>query len=136
MRAHHHETGQAVVDLVLFEVAGRCFGADALDVARVAHRSDNLPTAIQLGESSFARVLVVRSACGDVQVPIDRFVGIHSAPLRALRAVPSVARGIVEPALVGFLLQAQEIVLLIDLQALVNEGNLGETAGGREAALR
>ncbi|MGI5865230.1 MAG: chemotaxis protein CheW [Myxococcales bacterium] len=119
----------ARVDLAIFEIDGRIFGADALDIARVGRVSIDLPLVTRLGEpGEGARVLVVRGAEGEAQVLIDRFIGIEQASVSQLRRLPAFLRGLVEPALVGFLQRGGEIVLLIDLQALVNEGKVGRGA--------
>ncbi len=117
----------AQVDLVIFEIDGHLFGADALDVARVTRVSIDLPLVTRLGEpADGARVLVVRGAAGEAQVLIDRLVGIEQAPASQLCRLPAFLHGLVEPALVGFLRRGEEIVLLIDLYALVNEGEVGQ----------
>ncbi|HCF57067.1 MAG TPA: hypothetical protein DFS52_03595, partial [Myxococcales bacterium] len=75
----------AQVDLVIFEIDGHLFGADALDVARVTRVSIDLPLVTRLGEpADGARVLVVRGAAGEAQVLIDRLVGIEQAPASQL----------------------------------------------------
>jgi chemotaxis signal transduction protein len=77
---------------------------------------------------------VVRGPGGEAQVPIDRFVGIRPALTSELKRLPAFLDGIVEPALIGFLMQPERIVLLIDLQALVSEPSaVGGGAGEQRA---
>ncbi|MGC4113367.1 MAG: hypothetical protein QM765_01570 [Myxococcales bacterium] len=115
------------VDLILFEVGGRKWAADPWDVVRVDRAS---------GESS-ARALVVRGSEGETPVPIDRLLGFQRVPAQALRALPPFAQTLTSPAVIGAWLAPEdsrsegsaapgevgvkEIVLLLDLQALVKE---------------
>ena len=105
------------VDLVVFELGGRTWAADALDLVRVG--SDGGPA--RTGTAKGRRSLVVRDAEEEIQVPIDRLRGFERVPVSALRPMPAFARSLASPALVGAWLAPEEIVLLIDLQALVKE---------------
>jgi len=108
------------LDLVVFEVGGLRFGADAARVVRVAPRTPRpargwdrqLPSGTGGG----------RGRDGERQVPIDRLVGLSRAGPDRLRRLPEFVRGLAEPALLGFRLEERdEIVLLVDLEALVKQ---------------
>lgn len=101
------------VDLILFEVGGRKWAADPWDVLRVDRSG-------AAGETT-ARALVVRSGQGETRVPIDRLLGFQRVSAQALRPMPPFAQSLTSPAVVGAWLAQQEIVLLLDLQALVKE---------------
>jgi chemotaxis signal transduction protein len=101
------------VDLILFEVGGRKWAADPWDVVRVDRDA-------QAGEMS-ARALVVRGGEGEVRVPIDRLLGFQRVAAESLRPLPPFAQTLASPAVVGAWLLPEEIVLLLDLQALVKE---------------
>jgi chemotaxis signal transduction protein len=123
------------LDLVLFVIGGRTYGADAGEVHRVARRDPELPTASRLGDCPGNRALRVSGRGGEVQVPIERLLGIRPAPLTALRRLPAFAKGLIEPAVVGFLLEEGQLVLLLDLQALIEEDNCSAAASEAEAGL-
>jgi chemotaxis signal transduction protein len=108
------------VDLVVFEAGGRRWAADAWDVLRVDRRRSEAPTAFVAPASGY-RVLMVDAGRGEVQVPIDRLLGFERVSPNTLRPVPAFAKGLTNRALVGAWLAKKEIVLLIDLQALVKE---------------
>jgi len=109
------------LDLVVFEVGGLRFGADAARVVRVAPRDPKASS--RLGPGSSRRALVVDAGGdGERQVPIDRLVGFIRAGPDRLRRLPEFVRGLAEPALLGFRLEERdEIVLLVDLEALVKQ---------------
>ena len=108
------------VDLVLFEAGGRRWAADAWDVVRVARRQAKGASAF-LVPSDGVRVLVVRGEAGEVQVPIDRLLGFERVSANTLRPMPAFAQQLTSPAVVGAWLSPREIVLLIDLLALVKQ---------------
>jgi chemotaxis signal transduction protein len=113
------------VELVLFEVAGHRFGADAFDVEQVVSSPRQETRTSPLGLASRSgRSLVVRGAEG-ARVPIDRLHGFERAGARELRRVPEFVRGLALPALVGFYFSQEKIWLLIDLEALVKEDHHG-----------
>ena len=102
------------VDLILFEVGGRKWAADPWDVVRVDRAGGE-------GEAS-ARALVIKYGEGETRVPIDRLLGFQRVPAHALRPLPPFAQRLTSPAVVGaWLAASEEIVLLLDLQALVKE---------------
>lgn len=114
------------IDLVLFEVGGRTFGADVADVSRVAHLEPGLARVERLGlPRKGRRALVVRGGASDCQVPIDRLVGFRRVNTQVLRSLPAWARGLTEPSVVGFLIEEQELLILIDLETLVVEARAG-----------
>jgi len=119
------------VDLIVFGVAGRRWAADPWDVVRVDRAA--------AGEAS-ARALVVRAGPQEQEerpVPIDRLLGFQRVPALSLRPLPAFAQTLTSPAVVGAWLAFEgaqpqpgdgaargndgEIVLLLDLQALVKE---------------
>ena len=112
------------VDLVLFEVGGRRWAADAFDVVRVDRRAgdDAAAAARATGSSATRRTLVVRDPEGaEALILIDRLLGFERVPASALHALPPFAQRLASPAVLGAWLSPQEMVLLIDLQALVKE---------------
>lgn len=109
------------VDLVLFEAGGRRWAADAFSVLRVDHVRPEVRTAYVAASSGY-RALVVRDGADEVQVPIDALLGFERAPARDLRPLPHYARPpLTSAAVVGAWLGPVEMVLLIDLPALVKE---------------
>ncbi len=115
------------IDLVLFEIAGRTYGADVVDVSRVAAPEGKLPQSRRLGTPKrIQRGLVVRSGSGETLVPIDRLVGFRRVHASSLRKLPGYASGLAEPAVVGFLVEEGALLILIDLEALVKEEKTGD----------
>ncbi|MBI5546840.1 MAG: hypothetical protein HY901_23400 [Deltaproteobacteria bacterium] len=112
------------VELVVFEAGGRRWAADAWDVLRVDRRQAELPTA-WVTAATGRRALIVGLGGGEVQVPIDRLVGFERVGEGALRPLPPFTRGLAGPQVIGAWLAPSEIVLLIDLQALVKESSRG-----------
>jgi hypothetical protein len=115
------DAGSAQIDRVVFEAGGHRWAADAWDVVRVDRRRGAVPS-VWLAPASGWRALVIGGKEGrEVQVPIDRLVGFERVGCELLRPVPPFARGLANPAVVGAWLAQKEIVLLIDLHALVKE---------------
>lgn len=110
------------VELVLFEVAGRTFAADASEVVRIGNTdADARPSPLLGTPRNSRRCLVVASSLGLSSVPIDAVIGMRRTDVDELRRMPAFAQGLVSAALLGFLLDGEQLVLLIDLTALVKE---------------
>lgn len=111
------------VELVLFEVDGRTFAADASEVVRIAAADDEGQVYPLLGTPrSPRRSLLVASSLGLSAIPIDSVLGMRRTLPEELRPMPAFAKMLVSPALLGFLLDGEQLILLIDLHALVKEG--------------
>lgn len=118
------------MELLLFQIGPRTFGADAHDVLRVVSCSPDAPGTRLLGENAHqTRALVVAlPRGGEAQIPVDRVLGMRRVPLPSLRKMPEFARELVHEAEVGFVLDENDaghgsahLLPLIDLRALVKE---------------
>jgi chemotaxis signal transduction protein len=103
-----------LVDILLFEVGDRLYGADATQVLRIGRRSASAPEVVMLGPlKDGSRALVVRGPEGEAELPVDGVRGVRRTPVSELRRRPSTARG--DPSAVGFWLDGDTPVVLIDL---------------------
>ncbi len=110
------------LELVLFEVDGRTFAADAYEVVRIGSPDPDAKASPLLGTPRESkRTLVVASSLGLSSIPIDHVLGMRRTTPDELRRMPAFAKGLVSPALLGFLMEEEQLVLLIDLTALVKE---------------
>jgi chemotaxis signal transduction protein len=103
-----------LVDILLFEVGDRLYGADATQVLRISRRSEGSPDVDLLGPlKEGTRALVVRGPDGELELPVDGVRGVHRTPVAELRRRPATAR--CDPSAVGFWLDGDTPVVLIDL---------------------
>lgn len=109
----------AVVEVLIFEVAGTRYGADASSVLRIDRRGDGPEVGAPLGEPAEGkRTLVFADAKGNEQrLRVDSIEGVRSVPQADLRRLPGVA--IASPISIGAWLDAGHAVLLVDLQRMV-----------------
>jgi chemotaxis signal transduction protein len=102
------------VDVLLFEVGERLYGADATQVLRIDPRGP-VDVAGSLGPlKPLGRALIVRGPEGEASVPVDAVRGIRRAVLGELRRNPAPAHG--HPCAIGFWLDGGTPVVLIDLE--------------------
>ena len=102
------------VELVLFEVGDRVYGADATQVLRVERRRPEARDVVALGAlTQGARALVCRTEAGERQLPIDAVRGVRRARPADLRRRPPTAHA--SPYAIGFWLDGDTPVVLIDL---------------------
>jgi hypothetical protein len=102
------------VDLLLFEVGERVYGADATQVLRIDHRRpDALPARFLGPLTTGDRALVVQGSDGEAQIPVDVVRGVRRTPVVELRRRPHPAWG--DPSAIGFWLDGETPVVLIDL---------------------
>lgn len=107
----------AEIELLLFEVGGEVYGADASQVLRVDRASPSARAIGPLGRpSSGDRALVVRSGAGEVQLRVDRVLEVTGAEVGSLRRLPPAATH--ERYAIGVWLDRGRPVLLLDLAEL------------------
>ncbi len=103
------------VDILLFEVAGVRFGADASQVVRIDRPIEEPSVGAPLGVPHAGnRALVFRSPDGELKrLDIDKVAGVRTVSIESLRRLPPPARVGVVP--IGAWLDGDEAVLLVDL---------------------
>lgn len=108
----------AEVELLLFEVGGQRYGADASQVLRIDRAASNAVTWASLGTpKSGQRALVFRGAdaeAQEAQLRVDSVTGVRPVALEALRRLPPAASQ--DPTLIGVWLDGDTPVLLLDLR--------------------
>jgi hypothetical protein len=97
------EAPKAECDVFFFEVGGQRYGTDPIDVLRVDRLRTDLPRAGIGGQVSGTRSLVVRGPRGEVEVLVDRVLGVRRLLRDVLRPVPPYLAA-VHPELAGELL--------------------------------
>ena len=117
----------AEVDLLEFERGGRKYAADAAEVVRIARVGSG-------NAGDRARTLVIRRGGVDAQVPVDRLIGVRRVNGRALRPLPAFLRGLLSREFIGFAVEGKEILMLVDLEALVDVTPVTATRTGKAAA--
>ena len=104
------------VDLLLFEVGGQLYGADASQVLRIERAGEQALAVPALGAlARGGRALVVHTGAGEGQLRVDEVQGVHPVQVDSLRRIPPVAR--VTPFTIGVWLDGEVPVFLIDLIA-------------------
>ena len=105
----------ATVDILVFEVAGVRFGADASQVVRIARPVDEASVGQPLGPPRHGnRALVFKAPDGNLRrLDIDRVNGVQTISIESLRRLPGPAR--VGPIPIGTWLDGDRAVLLVDL---------------------
>jgi hypothetical protein len=106
------------VDVLIFEAAGFRLGADASCVVRVA-KSRSGGAIEGFGPASpDARAIVARAVDGTtLSVAVDHIFGVRNVRRDALRPLPGFLRGLVHPALIGFALDGDGVIGLVELAA-------------------
>ena len=107
------------VDVLVFEAAGFRLGADAASVVRVARAESDEAVAGGFGPTSpDARAIVARAADGTtLAVAVDHVLGVRHLQRDLLRPVPGFLKGLVHPALIGFALDGDRVIGLVELAA-------------------
>ncbi len=108
-----------VVEVLIFEVAGTRFGADASSVLRIDRRGADSEVGSPLGEPlEGRRTLVFADEKGrERRLRVDSIEGVRTVPQADLRRLPGVA--IASPISIGAWLDAGRAVLLVDLKRMV-----------------
>ena len=103
------------VDILVFEVAGTRFGADASQVLRIDRPVDEVSVGQPLGAPKRgSRALIFKAPDGDLRrLDIDRVNGVQTISIESLRRLPGPAR--VGPIPIGTWLDGDRAVLLVDL---------------------
>ena len=112
------EGGEGRVQLVLFQVGARRFGADAAEVKRVERGQPGdfrLPTLGALGPNG--RALVFEAEGRELRLAVDAVLGLADAGLESLRRLPAGASP--RPYAVGLWLDAKDPVLLLELAKMI-----------------
>ncbi|MBI3184275.1 MAG: Frizzy aggregation protein FrzB [Myxococcales bacterium] len=105
------------IDLLLFEVGGELYGAEASQVQRI-ERVRGSPRPNSLGRAADgARSLAVGASEGGDRVDVDLVLGIVTVSAGALRRVPLAARP--RPYAIGLWLDRERPVVLIDLPEVI-----------------
>lgn len=102
------------VELLLFEIAGQRYGADASQVLRIERPGEQAIALSALGDlARGGRALVFRTDAGEGQLRVDKVQGVRPVQLDSLRRLPPAARA--TPFTIGIWLDGEMPVLLIDL---------------------
>lgn len=109
---------EALVDVVLFEIAGVRYGADLAQVRRVDHDDPTESVGFPLGRPvDGKRALVfVPEAHTECRLAIDAVLGVRRVPVAELRRLPPAVAA--PPMSIGAWLDGKDTVLLVDLHAL------------------
>jgi hypothetical protein len=106
----------SAVNIVLFEISGRTFGADLKSVASIGRSQNHAPTLLGEAQSKH-RGLAFWSEGGSVDyLSIDHFHGVHRVPFQELRRIPSLVR--CGRGVLGIWLRPHSIVILVELHLL------------------
>ena len=105
----------ATVDILLFEVAGVRFGADASQVVRIDRPVEEQSVGAPLGVPMIGnRALIFQGPDGVLRrLDIDRVAGVRTVAIESLRRLPPPAR--VGQFPIGTWLDGDDAVLLVDL---------------------
>jgi hypothetical protein len=107
------------VDILIFEIAGVRYGADATQVVRIDRPTEELSVGTPLGQAMNAhRALIFTAPTGEVRrLDIDKVNGVKTIPIESLRRLPAPAR--VGPVPIGTWLDGDRAVLLVDLMKMI-----------------
>jgi hypothetical protein len=107
------------VDILVFEIAGVRFGADATQVVRIDRPLDEVSVGAPLGQVAHGnRALIFTDPSGGARrLDIDKVNGVKTIPIESLRRLPAPAR--VGPITIGTWLDGDRAVLLVDLMKMV-----------------
>ena len=109
----------ALVDILLFEVAGRIWGADAGQVLRIDRPGDDTVSVSELGPiAGRGRALVFATEAGQGELKVDGVHGVKAVPEKALRRLPAVATH--RPYAIGEWLDGENPIVLVDLVEMLN----------------
>lgn len=108
------------VDILLFEVGGLRFGADASQVVRIDRPVEEPSVGAPLGVPYVGnRALIFRAGGGELKrLDIDKVSGLKTVPIESLRRLPPPAR--VGQIPIGMWLDGDDAVLLVDLASMAS----------------
>ena len=108
------------VDILLFEVAGVRFGADAAQVVRIDRPVDEPSVGAPLGVPEVGnRALIFATPSGELRrLDIDKVSGVKTVTIESLRRLPPPAR--VGEIPIGTWLDGDDAVLLVDLARMAS----------------
>ena len=106
------------VDLLIFEVSGVRYGADASQVVRIDRPVEATSVGAPLGPCKHGRrALLFNTPEGELKrLDIDRVNGVKTVSIESLRRLPAPAS--VGPVTIGAWLDGDRAVLLVDLQKM------------------
>jgi hypothetical protein len=106
------------VDLLIFEVSGVRYGADASQVLRIDRPVDAESVGAPLGKCKHGnRALLFRDPEGELRrLDIDKVNGVATVNIESLRRLPAPAS--VGPVTIGAWLDGDRAVLLVDLHKM------------------
>ncbi len=109
----------ALIDLVIFDIAGVRYGADLGQVRRIDIDEPTQTVGSPLGKPSLgSRALVFEIAQGlERRLAVDKVLGVSRVPLTSLRRMPPAVKA--AKFSIGAWLDGETPVLLIDLLAMV-----------------
>ena len=109
----------ALIDLVIFDIAGVRYGADLGQVRRIDIDDPTETVGAPLGRPSFGgRALVFELEEGhERRLAVDKVLGVSRVPLTSLRRMPPAVKA--AKFSIGAWLDGETPVLLIDLLAMV-----------------
>lgn len=110
------EPARADIQLVLFEVAGAVFAADATQILRIDRAAPDahvLSGMAAPGQGRRALVYRRPGGEGEAQLRVDSIHGVVNAAVESLRRMPPAARAL--DFALGFWLGKEHPVLLVDL---------------------
>jgi hypothetical protein len=107
------------VDILIFEIAGVRYGADATQIVRIDRPAEEASVGAPLGEPKHShRALIFNTPGGEARrLDIDKVNGVKTIPIESLRRLPAPAR--VGPVPIGTWLDGDRAVLLVDLMKMV-----------------
>jgi chemotaxis signal transduction protein len=105
------------IDLVIFEIAGRRYGADMTQVRRIDRLEADASVGAPLGPPLEGRRALVFTPSGDreLHLAIDAILGVQSVAVDDLRRLPPAVGP--SPFILGAWLDRDAAVLLVDLFA-------------------
>ena len=106
------------VDILVFQVAGVRYAADASQVVRIDRPLEELSVGPKLGDPQVGnRALIFQSPSGELRrLDIDAVSGVKTVSIESLRRLPPPAR--VGQFPIGTWLDGDDAVLLVDLASM------------------
>ncbi len=123
MNASEGAAPASSVDLLMFEIGGAVYAADAAQVLRIERPQETTLALEELGaKTEGGRALVFQTQEGEGQLRVDAVLGVEGVAVSDLRKLPPVACR--RPYALGlFIAEGRAPVLLIDLvETLKSQG--------------